>query len=83
MTAAERIVDAGFEDVIVFDTPAYDDALLGVDTENRAVYDYNKMIEGLMTVDGMSEEDAVEWIDYNTICSLPYVPGAPIIVYPI
>lgn len=83
MTAAERILDAGFEDVIVFDTPAYDDALLGVDTENRAVYDYNKMVEGLMVIDGMSEEDAVEWIDYNTIRSLPYVPGAPIIVYPI
>ena len=29
-----------------------------------------------------SYEDAAEWIDYNTIRSLPYGgPGAPIIMY--
>ena len=43
-----------------------------------------KMVKELMDQDGMSEEDAVEWISYNTVRSLPYAgPLAPIILYPV
>ena len=34
-----------------------------------------------MNEDGMSEEEAADFISYNTIRSLPYYPGSPIIVY--
>ena len=72
------------EDAIVFDNMSYDGSIVGVTTDGRVVYDYDKMIEELMSEEGWSYEDAAEWIDYNTIRSIPYAgPGAPIIMYSI
>ena len=62
----------------------YCSAFVGMTEDGRAVYDYNKMVQSLQEEDGMSEEDAVEWISYNTVRSLPYAgPMAPIILYPV
>jgi hypothetical protein len=61
---------------------SYDNSIVGVTTDGRVVYDFDKMIEELMQDEEWSYEEAVEWIDYNTIRSLPYAgPGAPIIMY--
>lgn len=79
----QYILDHGGED----GTPVftnYCSAFVGVTEDGRAVYDYNKMVKELMDLDGMSEEDAIEWISYNTVRSLPYAgPLAPIILYPV
>ena len=84
MTAAEKLLNAGFEDVIVFDQCSYADALIGVTEDGRAVYDYNKMIAWLVEHDGMTEEEAEEWIAYNTLGALPNAGSrGPIIMYPI
>ena len=72
------------EDAIVFDNMSYDGSIVGVTTDGRVIYDYDKMVEELMKDEGWSYEDAAEWIDYNTIRSIPYAgPGAPIIMYSI
>lgn len=84
ISAAERIKDAGFDEVILFCNPSYEDALIGITEDGRAVYDYQKMVAWLVEHDGMNEEDAEEWIAYNTIGALPYAGGgAPIIMYPL
>ena len=80
-TAEERILNAGYEDVVIFGGGEYDAALIGVSEDGRAVYSYEAMVECL-TRDGMTEEEAVEWIDYNTIRALPYAGDkGPVIVY--
>jgi hypothetical protein len=38
------------------------------------------MIDCLVEEDGMSYEEAMEFIDYNTIRALPYYPNGPIIL---
>ena len=79
----EYLCKHGYEGVYVFDNPAFASAFIGVRIDNRAVYDYNKMIESMMEEEGTSYEDAVDWISYNTIRSLPYLyDKAPVIVYP-
>lgn len=84
MNAEERILDAGYENVIYLFNYSYDDALIGISEDNRAVYDFNKMVEWLMKEESFTEIDAVEWIEYNTIRALPYMGDkAPIIMYPI
>lgn len=51
--------------------------------DERAVYDYNLMIEWLVKEKGFTEEEAVEWIDYNTIGVLPYGDSdTPVVLYP-
>jgi hypothetical protein len=70
------------EDSLVFDNASYDNSIVGVTTDNRVVYDYDKMIAELMEDEELSYDDAVDWIEYNTIRSLPYAgEKAPIIMY--
>ena len=84
MTATERLTLCGYEDVVILSDYGYDSALIGVTDDNRAVYDYEKMVDWLHNNEGFSYEDAVEWIDYNTLRALPYAgAAAPIIIYPL
>jgi hypothetical protein len=43
-----------------------DDAIIGISVDDRAVYGLNKMIL-LFQQQGMSEEEAMEWMDFNII----------------
>lgn len=84
MTAAEKILDAGYENVVLLENYSYDDALIGVTEDGRAVYDFDKMVAWLVKNEGFDEMDAVEWIEYNTIRALPYAgDNAPLIMYPL
>lgn len=76
----EKLSNLGYEGVVVYDNPDYAEAFLGVSTDNRAVYDYEKMVQCLVR-DGMNEDSAVEWIDYN--CVGMHREGFPIIVHTI
>lgn len=69
-----------YEDVVLFENPSYDTAFIGVSSDNRAVYSYDKMAEHLMKVDGMDIEEAIEFIEYNTMRALPYCNNAPIVL---
>ncbi len=80
-TAGDILSDAGYDDVVIFSGDSYDTALIGVTHDDRAVYDYDLMVRWLMERDGMTELDAMEWIDYNAIRSLPYYEGSPVIMY--
>lgn len=84
MSAEERLLENGYVGVTFLTEYSYDDALIGVTEDGRAVYDYEKMIQWLMDTEGWSCEEAMEWIDYNTLRSLPYMgEGVPIIMYPL
>lgn len=70
------------EEAIVFDNPSFDNAIIAVDQDGRAVYDYDLMVEELMRDEEWTIEDAIEWIEYNTLRAIPYAGDmAPIIVY--
>ena len=84
MKNKDILMDQGFENFIIFENPDYDSAIIGITENNQVVYDYDKMIEHLMQEDDMDYEEAVDFISYNTIRSLPYAgEGAPIIMYSI
>ena len=80
----EYLCDRGYEETIVFDNPSYVTAAIGTEeSSGRVIYDYEKMVEFLMETDGMTYEDAAEFIDYNTIRAIPYMGmSAPIVLYP-
>ena len=48
--------------------------------DNRAVYDYEKMIDYLVKIQHMTCEDAVEYIDFNFSYPLGGEKG-PVILY--
>ena len=82
MTAEERLLEAGYDDIKIFVNYSYDDALIGVSEDRRAIYDYYKMVDWLMKKEGWSEIDAIEWVEYNTLRAIPYMGNdAPIIMH--
>lgn len=84
MDVKQYLVGAGYPDAIVFENPSFEDSFIGVTHDGRAVYDYEQMIFDLVDDEGMTEEEAADWISYNTIRSIPYWgPKAPVVVFPI
>ena len=82
MTAEERLLNNGYDGIIIFSNESYDNALIGVSEDGRAIYDFDLMVKWLMDVDAMSDIEAIEWIEYNTIRALPYMgEKAPIIMH--
>lgn len=77
----ELIEELGYEDVIIFSNPSYASAFVGISEDNRAIYDYDRMVGYLMEVEGWSDVEAIEFIEYNSIRSLPYYRNSPIIMY--
>lgn len=64
----------------IFVNPNYNEAIIGATTDGRAVYDYDLMVESLSKQDNISWDEAQEFIDYNAVRSLPYMPNAPVII---
>ena len=70
------------EGSVYFTEPSYVSAIVGMTQDERLVYDYDKMVEFLMRQDNLSNEEAIEFIDFNTIRSIPYMgEKAPVVLY--
>ena len=52
-----------------------DPALIGVAADGHAVYHYNSLVECFMKMDGTDRAEASEWVDYNTLRAIPYMPA--------
>ena len=76
----DLIVENGYEGVTIFENPTYDSAIIGMSNEGRVIYDYEKMAEYLMDTDDMTYEEAIEFIEYNTIRAIPYFPNGPTVL---
>lgn len=80
----EWLCENDHEDTVVLESPDYLSAIVGISEEGRLIYSYDKMVEHLMTAENMDAEEAMEFIDYNTIRALPYAAEmAPIVLYDI
>ena len=78
----QLLEDMDYDNLVVFENPDYDSAIIGVSHDDRVIYDYDKMIQYLMDEEHMDIEDAADFISYNTIRALGYIgPDAPIVMY--
>lgn len=77
----EELEECGFDETAYFVNEDYADAIIGISTDGNLIYDYEKMVEYLQDVDGISPEDAIEWIEYNVVRTIPYMgKGHPILM---
>jgi hypothetical protein len=72
MSVNNSIRDILPDGAIVFDNPAFDNSIIGTTLEGNVIYDYENMVDELSNDESMSESEAIEFIDYNTIRALPY-----------
>lgn len=60
----------------------YDEAVIGMTLDNRLIYSLDKIRQILMDVDGMTQEDAEDYISYNIVGSInPNDDRYPILAY--
>ena len=72
------------EDSIVLDNSSFDNSIIGITDEGNVVYNFDKMIEEFSIDNDCDSDEALEWIEYNTIRAIPYFPEPrPIIIYPL
>ena len=80
----EILAEFGYENYVLFENPSYDNSIVGITTDGNVVYDYDKMVEELAMDDGMTLEDAADFISYNTLSIMDNVDEAsarPIIMH--
>lgn len=74
----------GHEETVFFEHPSMVKAITGITDSGQLIYDYNLMIEAAMEEEGWTCEDAIDWIEYNTLRSIPYMGSShPIVSLPI
>lgn len=77
----EYLTEQGLDDTVVLESPSYISAVVGISTDGRLIYSRDLMVRYLCKTDGVTELDAEEFIDFNTVRALPYMGGkAPIIM---
>lgn len=83
-TLKEWLRDNDHEGTALFESPDYLSAIMGITEDGRLIYSYDRMVASLMAEDHIDEDEAIEFIDYNTIRTIPYMgEKAPIIMYDI
>jgi len=78
MTWEELVKEGG--NYVKFVNPSFDKAIIGVSHDDRLIYNYDLMVEDYMEQFNSSAEEAIDWIEFNTIRSLPYYENSPIIM---
>lgn len=79
----EYLVDIGLEDAVLLES--YDKSIIGVTSDDRVAYSYEKIVDELMEDYGWDYDETVDFVEYNTIRSLPYIESSvrPVIIYEI
>lgn len=82
----EEIIDEDILDqMIVLESDEFADGVIGYTDDYHLVYGYERLVESLTKIYG-SEEEAIEWLEYNTIRAIPYMAKEglePIIIHEI
>lgn len=75
------MISEGYPEAILYDNPSFDKSIIGVSDDDRVVYSYSKMVKEMMEDDPISEEEAEDFINYNTLRANSYVLNPPIVVF--
>lgn len=70
-------------DCALFENPSYDNSIIGVTSTGKVVYDFDLMVEELSVDEKLTETDALDFVDYNTMRTLPYIDAdiRPIVIH--
>lgn len=80
----EYLEAQGHEETVFFENPSFVKAITGITDSEQLIYDYDLMIAAAMEEENWNVEEAIEWIEYNTIRSIPYMGQYhPIVSLPI
>lgn len=67
--------------IMLLNNPSFNNSIIGISYDDRVIYDMKLMIKEIMETDNITEAEAIEFIEYNTLRALSYYEDAPIILY--
>lgn len=80
----EYLIAQEHEETIFFENPSFVKAITGITESGQLIYDYDLMIAAAMEEENWNADEAIDWIEYNTLRSIPYMGHAhPIVSLPI
>lgn len=80
----EYLIEQGHEDTVFFENPSFVTAITGISDSGQLIYDYELMIAAAMEEEKWDIDETIEWIEYNTLRSIPYMGEKhPIVSFPI
>lgn len=80
----EYLIGREFTGTVYLDNPSFVKAIIGITESGQLIYDYNLMILAAMEEQEWECEEAIEWIEYNTLRSIPYMGDLrPIVMMPL
>ena len=83
----DYLVAEGLSNACIFNCPSYDGAIVGYSDSGALIYDFELMVEEFCKENPNSTYDeAVEFINYNTLRTIPYIADniiSPVIMYPL
>ena len=68
MTRDEWAEEHGM-DLLFLSEDFFDDAIVGVTQSSQVVYDIDRMIDLYAANNNCTEEEAMEYLDFNTLCA--------------
>lgn len=71
-TGVRKFGDLMVDDTVLLDPEYLDGAIVAV-KDHRAIYDYDLLVQAYQDNEDWTYEDAVEWVEYNTMNALPYM----------
>ena len=63
----EELAEINADAIVLEPQSTFNRAIVGSDTSNRLVYSVTKIISALVDEDGMDEQEALEWFEFNTL----------------
>lgn len=63
----EELSNINEEAIVLEPQDTFNRAIVASDTDYRLVYSVTKIIRALMDEDGMDEQEALEWFEFNTL----------------
>ena len=63
----EELAEINADAIVLEPQSTFNRAIIGSDTDSRLVYSVTKIISALVDEDGMDEQEALEWFEFNTL----------------
>lgn len=79
----EQVAEINPDAIVLEPRSTFNRAIIGMDMDGKLVYSATKIVKALVDEDGMTEEEAIEFFEYNTLGAIQPMnnPNKPLLVY--
>ena len=79
----EQVAEINPDAIVLEPRSTSNRATIGMDMDGKLVYSATKIVKAFVDEDGMTEEEAIEFFEYNTLGTIKPMnnPNKPLLVY--